>query len=333
MRAKHVKRSSTCSGLLLLFACLLFLSPPFANAALLKVYAFGDSLSDSGNAYAITAGVFPPSPPYAQRETNGPVAVEWLATQLGIAFAPSVFGGTNYAVAGASTGTSNSVSLASLSNTGMQSQIAAFGSTAPVIDPQSSLFFVWGGTNDFLIALNNFQNPLVAAAQAITNLSTDIGLLASLGAKHFFVPNLPDFGTTPFGQAIDSALLSLISQGFNAALANALGNLETTLNIDIQEFDVYGLLHSVLANPSAFGFTNVTDPCFNGITVCPNPDQYLFWDSGHPSARAHQILGQAFFAALPVPSAVSEPNIGLLLGCALLVLAYSRRYPNAVTDC
>jgi len=72
------------------------------TAALLKLYAFGDSLSDSGNAYAITAGVFPPSPPYAQRETNGPVAVEWLAAQLGIAFAPSVFGGTNYAVAGAS---------------------------------------------------------------------------------------------------------------------------------------------------------------------------------------------------------------------------------------
>ena len=43
-------------------------------------------------------------PPYAQRISNGPVAVEYLAGRLGVPLAPSLAGGTNYAVGGAATG-------------------------------------------------------------------------------------------------------------------------------------------------------------------------------------------------------------------------------------
>lgn len=45
---------------------------------------FGDDLSDEGNDFLYTAGAWPPAP-YLQRLCNGPVAVEQLASNLGLA--------------------------------------------------------------------------------------------------------------------------------------------------------------------------------------------------------------------------------------------------------
>ncbi len=77
---------------------------------------------------------------------------------------------------------------------------------------------------------------------------------------------------------------------------------------------------AIAANPGAFGFTNVTDPCFNGVTVCANPNQYLFWDVAHPTARGHQLLGAPFAAAVPEPSSVVLLAVGvaaLTVSCAV----------------
>ena len=57
------------------------------------------------------------------------------------------------------------------------------------------------------------------------------------------------------------------------------------------------------SNPAQYGLTNVNTPCFSGAidrpgTVCANPDEYLFWDSVHPTAAAHQIFGDFALAAL-----------------------------------
>ena len=83
---------------------LLVLTPvPALADPITSLVVIGDSVSDEGNAFAITGGVFPP-PPYAQRASNGPVAAEVLAAQGGVPLAPAVAGGTNYAVVGATTG-------------------------------------------------------------------------------------------------------------------------------------------------------------------------------------------------------------------------------------
>ena len=53
----------------------LLLAPSVATAGpITTLYVVGDSLSDQGNAYLLTGLTFPP-PPYAQRASNGPVAV------------------------------------------------------------------------------------------------------------------------------------------------------------------------------------------------------------------------------------------------------------------
>ena len=60
------------------------------------LYAFGDSLSDVGNIFAATGGVGPGAPYANGQFSNGPVWVQDLAGDLGLApLKPSLAGGTD----------------------------------------------------------------------------------------------------------------------------------------------------------------------------------------------------------------------------------------------
>ncbi|MBP7484430.1 MAG: PEP-CTERM sorting domain-containing protein [Aquabacterium sp.] len=52
-------------------------------------------------------------------------------------------------------------------------------------------------------------------------------------------------------------------------------------------------------------------------SICANPDNYLFWDGVHPTAAAHQVLGNAFAAAVPEP----ETYALMLAGLGIVVAA------------
>ncbi|MEQ6340441.1 MAG: SGNH/GDSL hydrolase family protein [Gammaproteobacteria bacterium] len=303
------------SLLVRVFGLLLLFSPPFASALPYNsLYVFGDSLSDNGNAYLLTGGVIPPSPPYAQQFSNGPVAVENLAAALGVGLSPSVLGGTNYAVGGATTGAASFIPP--LNGTGISSQISDFTSTPPSFDPAQSLFVVWGGPNDF------FLNPTTAAiAPAMTNLENAITALAGIGAQHILVPNMPDLGLTPFGLSLGAAGstgLTALSHGFNQGLAQMLGSLGQSLPVDIIAFDTFALLSEVRLNPSAYGLTNISEQCL-GNPACTDPNTFLFWDGVHPTTSGHAILGERFATAVP------EPSIVVLLLAGLTVIFMLRR--------
>ena len=65
----------------------------------------------------------------------------------------------------------------------------------------------------------------------------------------------------------------------------------------------------------------MTSACLNGSTVCANPDQYLFWDSIHPTAVSHLALGSAVAAAVPEPATWAMMFIGL----GIVAVALRRR--------
>jgi outer membrane lipase/esterase len=121
----------------------------------------------------------------------------------------------------------------------------------------------------------------------------------------------------------DAATLTGISVAFNASLHAAIATWRALdPGLTILEFDTFDALRNVTSNPAAFGLTNVSDPCFTGVTVCGDPSQYLYWDSLHPSASGHQILGQALTVAV---AAAPEPPIGALMVLAGMGALAARR--------
>jgi phospholipase/lecithinase/hemolysin len=285
-----------------------------AAAPFSHMVVFGDSLSDSGNVFAATGGAFPPAP-YAQRFSNGPVAVEYLAAAWGIPM-------QNLALGGATTGTENLLNTTVPALGGMlpgmqtlfDAYIASLGGGN--VDP-TALFIVWGGPNDLFLAQVLGRDPLATLDLAVANVAAMVGTLAARGAGSVLVPGMPDLGLTP---AFDGqeATGTFLTNYFNARLAAAVVPLGGVY------FDSAGLLRDIVANGPLYGFTNVDDACFTptpaflcGMTP-EQQNRYLFWDGVHPTTRGHQIAAAGFRQAVP------EPATLLLVGIGCLALARRR---------
>lgn len=117
------------------------------NSPFSRIIVFGDSLSDTGNAFMLTGGLFPPSMYYADgKMSNGEIWVEHLAESLGMELQPE----DQYAVASACSGVENfaswSYGIPQLAGTGLQWQISTFLSDSGPgnVDP-NALYVVWIG--------------------------------------------------------------------------------------------------------------------------------------------------------------------------------------------
>jgi phospholipase/lecithinase/hemolysin len=281
------------------------------------LYVFGDSLSDNGNLFAMTG--FPPAPYFNGRFSNGPVAVEVLATGLGATL-------HDFAIAGAQTSTAGN-----LPGTGMTSQVDGYATLlgGPNADP-NALYFVWGGANDLRAA---GANAGAAIAPTINNLTYIVDTLYDLGARHFLLPNLPDLGLTP--EAIEGGPAaaggaSMLSTVFNANLALAYGGLAAASpGANFIYFDAMAAQTAIVDGVGNNAFTNVTERCLDtrnlaNITLCATPNSYLYWDNIHPTAAAHAMLGQQMLAAVPEPQTLLMMAVGVLG-----LLGWSRRRAQA----
>ena len=137
----------------------------------------------------------------------------------------------------------------------------------------SSLFVVWGGFNDFRTG--------GSATQAVADIDFIASSLQADGAQHILVAGMAHTGLTPayYGDPAATAF----SLEFNNLL-------QASLPTGAIYFDFFGLTNEILNDPAAFGLTDVTDPCFNGVTVCSDPNQYLFWDGLHPTTAVDTII-------------------------------------------
>ncbi|MDM3857780.1 MAG: putative Ig domain-containing protein [Aphanizomenon gracile PMC649.10] len=264
-------------------------SDPDAVNPYKNLVIFGDSLSDTGNAYKASGNTFPPSPNYQGRLSNGLIWVDYFAPDLQFTD-QSV---QNYAFFGANTGVSNT--FGQLTVPGLLTQIQQFKTLNTNSIGKDGLYVIWAGANDFL---NLATDPTQAVTNAVTNISSAIATLAELGAKEIVVGNLTDLGALPGSIANNNvANARAISIGFNAALNQALTNLEPALNVDLSLVDIFGLSTAVQANPANYKFTNITQPLITATNPV-NPDQYAFWDDVHPTTRLHQLVTDTFETTL-----------------------------------
>jgi phospholipase/lecithinase/hemolysin len=254
----------------------------FANAtAFSRIVVFGDSLSDTGNFYALSGG-WPPSPPYTDgRFSNGRLWIEYLAEDLGMNLAA----GDNHAVAGATTGTLNSNNQPGVSFPGLQQQIAAV-LAGGALDPDA-LYVVWTGANDFFVTLETGGDPAAMIASGVGNTLNSIQSLWEAGARHIVVPNVPDLGLTPFAIGAGAGpLVTTLAAAYNNTLTYYLNQLAAA-GISTIRVDAFSSLQRMVQFASDFGFANVTHPF---LAVGGDPSTFLFWDIVHPTTGAHRIL-------------------------------------------
>ena len=303
--------------LLLLTITVLLPQRAAAQPGLGEIVVFGDSLSDSGNGFALTKenatppdyGMGPfliPDAPYARgghHLSNGPTWIEQMARPLGMAasvqpaFRSASPTAMNFAV-----GTARARAFGIAPSLAVQ--VATFLQKTGGIAPAGSLYVIQIGGMDVRDALNA-PNPLAALAilnEAATSIATAVTALQAAGARQFLIWNVPNVALTPTVQLLDAlqpgtaAAAALATNIFNASLAAALAPLPMVLGITIVPMDANALFTAIVTNPAAFGLDNVADACVtpgDPPFVCSDPDRYLFWDGTHPTSAAHAIVALA----------------------------------------
>lgn len=297
--------------LALMVSAAAMLAPVFAQAqTYTRMITFGDSLSDNGNLYATTGN---PPAPYNRRFTNQLVWTEYLSGQTSnaiggylTAITPTLInnGNINFAFGGARTDSApNANGPIPGTNTQISSYLARGGTFGA-----NDVVTLWGGANNIL----QITNP-AAASSVVSAAAGDIGAqalqLANAGAKTILVVNLPDLGLTPSGSATATSS-NQASFLFNSTLDSQLNNDATAVSgTNFIKVDINAVFRALVANPSAFGFSNVTAQCVQTLACVTGgaavQDTYLFWDGVHPTGAGHRLVALVAAQYLYTPTLAS----------------------------
>jgi phospholipase/lecithinase/hemolysin len=310
---------------------LVLLALPMARAdeVSTRLVVFGDSLSDPGNFYAAfgLSSQAPysivPSAPYTiggHHFTNGKTWAEQLAARLHSPASglPALLGpgiNTNFAVGGARARPNAAAFPYYDLTTQVGIYLAAFQGRAD----GAAIHVVWFGGNDLRDALGAAAgDPTLATSEAILgeaiqSTASNILSLWAAGARLFLVPNAPDLSRTPVIEALGPAAVGgalQLTAAYNAALGQALAQLDGLPGIRLIRLDDFALLDAVVANPESFGLENGTTPCLHfGVVieaVCEEPREHLFWDGIHPTTAGHAIVAGAALRALSTAGAIGR---------------------------
>lgn len=298
-----------------------------------NLYIFGDSLSDTGNIFNLTGGAFPPPPYAAGRFSNGDVWVDYLAEDLGLQIDPFTAltpnnDGINFAVGGAQSDAEGVPPL----GFGLTQQLGAFAGLAPQLQAtgevfDDDVFALWIGANDYFSFINDDPTtPDVVEADmprgrelrntvdevVFHNIAGTVDELVSSGAANIAIFNLPDLDDTPLGLSLqnrDRNKLRRMVRRHNRKLERYVNYAEDHLypEVNLVYVDTNELLDDLIRNPGAFDLSNVTDNYtdidlytgdFEPSFGAGDPNNYLFFDSVHPSTTVHEDVANLVFAEL-----------------------------------
>ncbi|KAI0658162.1 hypothetical protein C8Q70DRAFT_918294 [Cubamyces menziesii] len=253
------------------------------------IVAFGDSYTDGGRDDGGPLAppiVIPPDAEAGGRSTDGKVWIENIADDIGATL-------KDYAQSGACTDLS--LWPSAIKKVDFIGQMKTFLNQYNDLDPESTLYAIFFGINDYEDSKTDGTANLQAAAQVILD---QIQILASppTNARSFLVTDVYGRGVhTPEGDAMVQTIFS----GLAALRANACAITDgPPLNFAFAEFS--RIWDGVLgADPgyAAFGYAS-TDACIVDCTIqecttngmCDDPDHYFYYIPGHPSKEGHRIM-------------------------------------------
>ncbi|HEX7326831.1 MAG TPA: autotransporter domain-containing protein [Rhodanobacteraceae bacterium] len=171
-------------------------------------------------------------------------------------------------------------------------------------------------------------STLMDAAQVQASLqqaaSAELGMIAQLGkagARNVMVFNLPNIGLTPEALAQGQAAAAQLT-GLSLIYNNTLNAGLAKTGVDIIPVNTFAVLNEIVADPSRYGFTNVTQPACTGgsgssfecgpagsgapVTYQPGTQNtYLFADGVHPTTAADAMLAQYAESIVLAPGEIS----------------------------
>jgi outer membrane lipase/esterase len=299
------------------------------NAAALNfsnLFVLGDSLVDAGNTQAAvlnaTGGLLDVTPAsegyFNGRFMNGPNFADVVNQAVeGTNSVGSLFGGDNFGFGGARARDDGDTLPDAIAQTGLLLQ-----TQGGVADPNALYLINFGGNDARDIAIGGLSG---AARQqviddAVSAITTSIGLLQGAGAQNILFVGVGDVGGIPEilklgGTA--SADGRAASEDLNAAIQAALPG-------GVQFFDTMTLFDQIAANPALFGLPanlELAESCVGAGANVPDAtcSGFAFFDDVHPTTQLMQILGDSVVLAVP------EPGTALLLMLGLAGLSATGR--------
>lgn len=302
-----------------------------------RIVVFGDSFSDTGNLESLTGGTLPPAPPYSPgRFTNGDAWIDYFADLMeydrplpAYAFEKDN-GGTNYAIAGASSGyaltttwtpelTDKTITLPSQ---GLLAQIDKYHKDMDNCNPKKSLFVIWVGAVDLLML---DQGPKYD--KVVKRIRIGIKRLMFNGAKKIIVLNLPQLDKTPavVGEWTSLFVSNTLPSGldksvlmFNEELSKTLDNIGSRRKgVKIIDANIVPLFNNAAKNPKELGLSrkDIGKPTLNesklhldGVIDRQNEENTLWFDGVHPTTAFHELLAAEVYDLVKEKDQISKEN-------------------------
>ena len=263
---------------------------------------FGDSNSDTGNAYRLSGGTWPPVPPF---NANGGFADGLLWNQL---LAEQFFTNAtleDFSCANATTDNrlvQGSIGPNRTQAPGAHQQIVAYISSKinETIDFDRTLYTIWVGANNYL-----FDTSLTPS-DTIQSLLDCLNLLIVFGARHVVVFNEPPYDRFPrFRNTAVTNITRALYLKHNEVLTEKMNEIYLASNtrLDIRLFDSCTVISRMLNRFLSYGFENL-DPCWDTtsqssvIIQCENIARRVFSDNEHLTSAAQALLAKEFYGNL-----------------------------------
>jgi outer membrane lipase/esterase len=293
------------------------------------VVFFGDSLSDTGNRYfdegvkntppydLVVQDGFVPSFPYAiggATYSNGAAWVEYLARAIGrggSSQAALISNGaaSNYAYAGARASNQTNPNQ----NRNFPDQVSQYLADVNYGASAQALHVVLIGGNDLAEAVRAlvFDDQTGATSALIIEeaaLSFFLNMVNELytngGARRFLIATAPDVADIPVFAPLPANVKAAATQFtdlYNQQVLAVAAVLKGLPDTDVHVLDIRSIYDDILANPENYGISDTDHMCImpnQPPFQCERPDEYVYWDGTHPTARVHEIFGQSAIALM-----------------------------------